>query len=226
MLSKKNIFYLSKILILSLIFSSIFSFVFMDIYKKRKNHNLYEYNLILDHKLEQEFMKKYVNMQTGLSEEPIVQKIILTRLYNSFTKAIVSQDKGSFLTRSGIAQRVNYQNILKIPMNYHFKKSDIITFYENSRFDTRACNRSRMKDYYKIFYKNEEIYLKCNHKSYLLKRFDDEKKYITFINNVKINKINNNTNKDSYFYKFIFFFILFSFILFCFEINKKKKLSN
>lgn len=213
MLSKKNKLLLFKNLVLSSIFASIFSFFFMEIYKDQKNLNFFEFNLLIDNRIGEKFMGK------DDFGNPHVQDVILGRIYNSFYKSIISQDNKSFLVRTELSEYTNSkEKIIKIPIRHFVEKSEIINHYENSVFSFEGCDISIL---------NEKEYNDCKQKSYLLEKYDEEKNYISFINdNIKISKITNNINENSYFYKFFFFFILFSLILYSFEISFKKQSTN
>ena len=234
MLSKKIKTFILTDLFFALLISLIFSFFFMELYKKNKNLSYFNYDLIITNNLNG--MLNNFRAQDKIK----VLDIILGRIYDSLAFNIISMDNKSILIRTELSEYTR-KNIASIPIRELVNIKKVKEIYLSKNFPIKKCEDRYY--YQKVFlpnippswdtpqplfsiqyydlHKNEGIY-ECRLKRNLIKAFDREKNYIYFYeNNLKFKKRDNFINENDYFFKFNFFFIFFTVIISIFRATQK-----
>ena len=233
MLSKKIKTFILTDLFFALLISLIFSFFFMELYKKNKNISYFNYDLIITNNL-----NGMVN--NFRAEDKIkVLDIILGRLYNSLAIVINSNDNKSILTRTELSQYTR-KNIASIPIRELVNIKKVKEIYFSKNFPMKKCKDRYY--YQKVFLPNippnwetpqplfsiqyydlhkDEAFYECRLKRNLLKAFDKEGYIYFYENNLKFKKRDNFINENDYFFKFNFFFIFFTVIISIFRYTQK-----
>ena len=236
MLLKKINNFLLKDLFLALFFSLIFSFFFMELYKKNKNLSYFNYDLIINNNLN--------GMLNKFSAEQKIKvlDIILGRLYDSLAIDIINTDNKSILVRTELNQYTR-KNVSSIPIREVVNINNVKEVYQTMDFSTVKCEEKK-NFYTKVFLPNIppnwdsqqplfsvqyynlhklEGVFECYLKQNLLEAFDRENSHIYFYEHkLNFTKRENFINENDYFFKPYFFFIFFSIIIIIFRYTQRR----
>jgi hypothetical protein len=234
MLSKKIKTFILKDLFLALLVSLIFSFFFMELYKKNKNISYFKYDMIINNNLD----GMLNNFETKNKNK--VLDIVLGRLYDSLAIHVINTDNRSILARTELSEYTR-KNIASIPIRELINIKKVKELYLTANFPVIKCKdryyykkvflpnippnwetpRPLFSVQYYDLHKDEGIY-ECRLKRNLLKAFDREKGHIYFYENkLNFTKRENFINENDYFFKLNFFFIFFSIIIIIFRYTQR-----
>ena len=235
MLLKKIKTFILKDLFLALLVSLIFSFFFMELYKKNKNISYFKYDMIINNNLN----GMLNNFET--KNKIKVLDIVLGRLYDILAIHVINTDNRSILLRTELSEYTR-RNIASIPIRELINIKKLNELYLSVNFPIKKCKlgyyynkvflpnippnwetpRPLFSVQYYDLHKNEGIN-ECRLKRNILKAFNREKGHIYFYENkFNFTKRENFINENDYFFKPYFFFIFFSIIIIIFRYTQRR----